>query len=257
MLRVPLPKLAPAAFRTMSTGAPTYKLYYHPTLPGRGEYVRLAFEASGTPFADAANAAVYDLLKDTHPTPHFAPPILGVQRAGAGKEFTLSQTPAILAFLGPRLGLVGDVKGEDEMEREERRARVNQLMLTALDFMLEAHDVSLCPCERVYARVCGADGPLSRRRTIRSPTRSTVRPLHPETAYVVLTLAQTRTSRPRLRVARRCSGRSACPNSSRTSSARSPRMAEPASSSARASRSRTSRYSRRVRAPAPVSLHRG
>jgi hypothetical protein len=36
---------------TPSTGAqPRYELYYWPGLPGRGEFIRLAFNLHGTPF---------------------------------------------------------------------------------------------------------------------------------------------------------------------------------------------------------------
>ena len=58
--------------------------------------------------------------------PFFAPPIL---RHGA---VTLSQTAAILQYLGPRLRLVPD--------DEASRLRANHLQLTIADFVLEAHD---------------------------------------------------------------------------------------------------------------------
>jgi glutathione S-transferase len=121
----------------------TYTLYYWPSIPGRGEYVRMLFEAAHAPYTDNTDVGALQarvMATDTvgHP-PHFAPPILGVTPAG-GPEWFLSQTPAILAFLGPRLGLVGDVDGEPEASREQRRAHVQQLTLTALDLMLEAHD---------------------------------------------------------------------------------------------------------------------
>jgi glutathione S-transferase len=121
----------------------TYTLYYWSSIPGRGEYIRLAFEAAGTSFMDntdpgALQARVMSTGAAGHP-PHFAPPVLGVTPSG-GSEWFMSQTPAILAFLGPRLRLVGDVDGEDTSTREQRRAHVQQLTLTALDLMLEAHD---------------------------------------------------------------------------------------------------------------------
>ena len=49
--------------------------------------------------------------------------------------FTLSQTSAILAYLGPKLGL----SGSDEMEQ----VKIHQLTLSALDMSSEAHNVSL------------------------------------------------------------------------------------------------------------------
>ena len=62
--------------------------------------------------------------------PHLAPPILAINET---VKATLSQTPAILAYLAPLLGL----GGTSEIER----ASINQLTLTALDLATEAHDV--------------------------------------------------------------------------------------------------------------------
>ncbi|KZT19997.1 hypothetical protein NEOLEDRAFT_1141319 [Neolentinus lepideus HHB14362 ss-1] len=141
---------------------PTYTLHYWPGIPGRGEYVRLAFEAAGEPYTDDTNVKTLTSLVMSpnvvgHPT-HFAPPVLefsapsaSAKRAkrqagqsaqeGAAQSVFISQTPAILAYLGPKLGLVGDVEGEEDAVREIRRAQVNQLVLTALDLSNEAHDV--------------------------------------------------------------------------------------------------------------------
>lgn len=120
-----------------------YTLFYWPGIPGRGEYIRLLFEASNTPYTDNTDIGALQkrvMSTDTvgHP-PHFAPPVLSVKPKN-GPEWYLSQTPAILAFLGPRLGLAGDVAGEDEAEQGARRAQIQQLTLTALDLMVEAHD---------------------------------------------------------------------------------------------------------------------
>jgi len=124
---------------------PQYELLYHPVIPGRGEFIRLAFEAAKVPYTDVANTE-----KDGYSTvqqicmsqntqsegsnpPVFAPPALRV--AGAGKDarsLVIHQTPTILLYLGPRLGLVpGDEVG---------RLYVSQLTLTALDLNNEVHD---------------------------------------------------------------------------------------------------------------------
>lgn len=58
---------------------------------------------------------------------HFACPVLA-----AGKQ-VYSQTPAILQFLGPRLGLAP--------RSEAGRLRVHQLQLTLADWLVEVHDV--------------------------------------------------------------------------------------------------------------------
>ena len=134
---------APASKRQRTS--PSYELLYHPGIPGRGEYIRLAFEAAGTPYTDVANdsrngySQVQKVMSlktgdsDGNP-PIFAPPALRVPEEGKdGKTLLISQTPNILLYLGPKLGLVP----EDEVGR----LHVNQLTLTALDLSNEAHDV--------------------------------------------------------------------------------------------------------------------
>lgn len=124
---------------------PKYELLYHPTIPGRGEFIRLAFEAAKVPYSDIANTE-----KDGYQTvqqicmsqntqsegnnpPLFAPPALRVPGAGKdGQALVIHQTPTILLYLGPRLGLVP----EDEIGK----LYVSQLTLTALDLNNETHD---------------------------------------------------------------------------------------------------------------------
>lgn len=135
----------------MTDSHPTYELLYHPTIPGRGEFIRLAFEATGTPYVDVANsvkdgyatvqslcAADTTLLEDDN-LPLFAPPALRVTpeiptrlNGDESKILILHQTPAILMFLGPRLNLAGS--------EESDPYRVHQIALTALDLNNEAHD---------------------------------------------------------------------------------------------------------------------
>lgn len=119
-----------------------FRLIYWPTLPGRGEHVRLAFEATGTPYTDVANSTdggVNAVMKqisdkntgDAHNPPPLAPPILQ-----HGDDVTISQTPNILLYLGPRLGLVPN-PDDDPVGLYH----VNALALTALDGLSnEAHD---------------------------------------------------------------------------------------------------------------------
>lgn len=124
---------------------PTYELLYHPSVPGRGEFIRLALEAASIPYNDVANndKKGYSIVQaacspkstgdiDGNP-PAFVPPALRVPGAGKdGKTLLIYQTPNILIYLGPHLGLAP----EDEAER----LWVNQNMLTALDLNNEAHD---------------------------------------------------------------------------------------------------------------------
>lgn len=124
-----------------------YELLYHGGIPGRGEFVRLAFEAAGVSYTDPGNAGdqekkkVYEVCGGditSDPTnrenpPAFSPPSLRIEGASKnGKSLLLHQTPNILLYLGPKLGLVGS--------DEEDLYFVNQLTLTALDINNEAHD---------------------------------------------------------------------------------------------------------------------
>lgn len=113
-----------------------YQLHYWPTIQGRGEFVRLALEAAGAPYVDVAREppgrgggeeALMRTLDDPHnPRPSFAPPFL------VDGDVVVGQTAAILLYLGPRLGLVG--------EGEADRVWTQQLQLTVADVVAEAHD---------------------------------------------------------------------------------------------------------------------
>lgn len=106
-----------------------YELYYWPTIQGRGEFIRLALEAGGADYVDVSRQddgeAMMRLMK-TADTPAFAPPFLKLG------ERTIGQVAAILAWIGPQLGLAPD--GDSD------RAWVNQIQLTLADLVVEAHD---------------------------------------------------------------------------------------------------------------------
>ncbi len=106
-----------------------YELYYWPTIQGRGEFIRLALEAGGADYVDVSRQddgeAMMRLMK-TAATPAFAPPFLKLG------ERTIGQVAAILAWIGPQLGLAPD--GDSD------RAWVNQIQLTLADLVVEAHD---------------------------------------------------------------------------------------------------------------------
>ena len=124
---------------------PPYELIYWPTIPGRGEFIRLALEVTGTSYTDTGNASeggiqsVLGLISaestgdaDGNP-PTFAPPALRIPGEGKdGKSLVLYQTPSILSYLGDKLGLAG----EDEVEKHW----VLSHTLTALDLNNEVHD---------------------------------------------------------------------------------------------------------------------
>lgn len=129
----------PAKRQKSSKDVP-YRLVYWPGLPGRGEFIRLAFEEAGAEYTDTAHIedGVSEVLahvsgkepNDDINTPLFAPPIL---KHG---DLVINQTPNILLYLGPRLGLVPS--SEDD---PDALYRVNGLALTALDGLAnEPHD---------------------------------------------------------------------------------------------------------------------
>ena len=111
---------------------PSYQLYYWPTIPGRGEFVRLALEDAGAPYVDVARepggmAAMMRLLAGEEPGPlPFAPPFL---RSG---KLVIAQTANILLYLGPRLSLAP--------KDEAGRFLAHQLQLTVTDLVAEVHD---------------------------------------------------------------------------------------------------------------------
>ncbi|KAI0370629.1 glutathione S-transferase C-terminal-like protein [Pilatotrama ljubarskyi] len=134
-----------------------YVLYYWPEIPGRGEYVRLALEYAGIPYTERLTNDVLETVSSTAKVgapPHFAPPALQLP---SGR--VISQTANILNHIAPRCGLAGEwgnklnthgedaretvrALDEDEIEKaEEERSIVNQLVMTALDWQNETHDV--------------------------------------------------------------------------------------------------------------------
>jgi glutathione S-transferase len=114
-----------------------YQLHYWPGIQGRGEFVRLALEAAGSPYVDVVRtdesagggvgAMPPYLAAETTARPPFACPFLVDGRHVVG------QTAAILLYLGPRLRLVG--------ASEADRLWTHQIQLTIADFVVEVHDV--------------------------------------------------------------------------------------------------------------------
>ena len=113
----------------------TYAFYYWPTIQGRGEFVRLAFESAGADYVDVARlpvsrgggvAAMQKLIQGDAARSPLAPPFLKV-----GDEL-IGQTANILAWLAPRLKLVPT---DDALRRF-----AHQLQLTVADFVDEIHD---------------------------------------------------------------------------------------------------------------------
>lgn len=108
-----------------------YRLWYWPTIQGRGEFVRLALEAGGIAYEDCArHEGVEAMMRDMEsraPRAPFAPPYLAVD------GHAVAQVADILLYLGDRHGLAPSSITE--------RYWVHQLQLTVADLVTEAHDV--------------------------------------------------------------------------------------------------------------------
>ena len=114
-----------------------YQLHYWPRIQGRGEFVRLALEATGTPYLDVARGAETEgggvgamapyLSGEATARPPFACPFLV-----DGKR-VIGQTAAILLYLGPRLRLAGTSEAD--------RLWTHQIQLTIADVVAEVHDL--------------------------------------------------------------------------------------------------------------------
>src|SRR5580700_6691007 len=111
-----------------------YELYYHPTVQGRGEFVRLALEEAGADYVDVARragkAGVPAMMKFIEGRwvahPPYAPPFLKAEK------LIIAQTANILLYLGSRLNLAP----RDEIGR----LWAHQLQLTVTDLVVEIHD---------------------------------------------------------------------------------------------------------------------
>jgi glutathione S-transferase len=112
-----------------------YELYYWPSIPGRGEFVRLALEEAGADYVDVARGsgkglgvpALMELLQGKEVEhPPYAPPYL---KAG---KLLIGQTANILLYLGEQHGLAPATAAG--------RLWANQLQLTIADFVDETHD---------------------------------------------------------------------------------------------------------------------
>jgi glutathione S-transferase len=109
----------------------TYRLWYWPQIPGRGEFVRLALEAGGIEYDDAArrlgaDALVADMASREGRVP-FAPPYLDLD------GIAIAQVANILQYLGERHDLAPS--------RMADRLWLAQLQLTIADMVAEVHDV--------------------------------------------------------------------------------------------------------------------
>ncbi len=109
----------------------SYKLWYWPSIQGRGEFVRLALEGAEIAYEDCARGVgeeglMADLNDRTGRTP-FAPPYLELD------GLVMAQVANILMYLGERHGLAPSSMAD--------RLWLNQLQLTIADLVAEVHNV--------------------------------------------------------------------------------------------------------------------
>ena len=110
-----------------------YELFYWPEIQGRGEFIRLALEDTGTAYDDVARGprGVRAILRVLHGegfegAAPFAPPVL---KHGA---LVIAQVANVLHYLAPKIGLApADEAGQH---------RALQLQLTITDLVAEVHD---------------------------------------------------------------------------------------------------------------------
>ena len=113
----------------------TYDLWYWPSIPGRGEFVRLALEAAGVAYRDRARedgveALVDDMDKRSGIRP-FAPPYLTCEVEG--DTITIAQVGHILTWLADAHGF-----GAGHLPTD---LQLIMLQLTISDVVAEVHAV--------------------------------------------------------------------------------------------------------------------
>jgi glutathione S-transferase len=106
-----------------------YRLWYWPSIQGRGEFVRLPLEAAGIAYSDCARerdeeAMVANMERHGASGP-FAPPYLELESG------TIAQVANILLYLGEK----------HDLAPAKERHWVNQLQLTVADLVAEVHNV--------------------------------------------------------------------------------------------------------------------
>ncbi len=113
----------------------TYRLYYWPMLPGRGEFIRLIFEDAGADYIDVGRlpedeGGGISALRKKIDNPHrgfesFALPLLEYD------DYLIAQLPNICLFLANEFNMIPG---------GNHYFRANQLMLTICDIIDEIHN---------------------------------------------------------------------------------------------------------------------
>lgn len=109
---------------------------------GRGEFVRLMFEAAGVPYVEPDSQATFEFVRNggNKGFPCLAPPVI---KKGT---FVLGQTPAIMRYLGREFGLYP--------KTIEEEAHADSIIATVTDFVAEGRLVfhSRCFTESYYTQ---------------------------------------------------------------------------------------------------------
>jgi len=129
---------------------PEWTVVYHAPLifKGRGEFLRLMLEDAETPYVNtdkgmfgpsgsmdafrevpAGTDSDVDATPSKAPYPAFFPPAIWHRPPGGGEEVFVNQVGACMVYLGDQLGYAPTTSQE--------RARANQIMLNALDYITE------------------------------------------------------------------------------------------------------------------------
>jgi glutathione S-transferase len=108
-----------------------YRLWYWPSVQGRGEFVRLPLEAAGIDYEDCARVQGADALiadmKARETRGPYAPPYL------ARDDTAIAQVANILLYLGDQYGLAPSNMAD--------RYWLHQVQLTIADIVAEVHNV--------------------------------------------------------------------------------------------------------------------
>lgn len=111
-------------------------------IPGRGEYIRLVFEYTGTPYDDRKDNSGL-MPRITNPETAGIPPNLWPPALELPNGKFISQTGVIIDYLSPKLGLAGYAKDDSNLDEEDKtflQAKNAQLVCTTLDLMVEVCD---------------------------------------------------------------------------------------------------------------------
>lgn len=134
----PLPDFVEAAIHSSSSSSSSsstdegWRLFYWPGMPGRGEFMRLLFEATGTPYEDVFAEKTWREVAPLNYAPgkpFFAFPAI------AHGDFFLSQTPVIIRYMAKRLN-----GGELYPRHERDRYQAEVLLAGVVDLVAEGHD---------------------------------------------------------------------------------------------------------------------